>query len=149
MITKNDCYLLLAEIKENGVDTNQVMKRLVSMSSPDIEVIKFINDNRELDLTRFYEKLRYSYNHKKSNLYKNIVKEIDEPQDVLTTLSAMLTQIILFSRNVEDKEMFLKHSRAYEISLVLNNYFKDYNLTNCLKLLRLIKIDLKALESIK
>ena len=74
MITKNDCYLLLAEIKENGVDTNQVMKRLVSMSSPDIEVIKFINDNRELDLTRFYEKLRYSYNHKKSNLYKNIVK---------------------------------------------------------------------------
>lgn len=149
MITKNDCYLLLAEIKENGVDTNQVMKRLVSMSSPDIEVIKFINDNRELDLTRFYEKLRYSYNHKKSNLYKNIVKEIDEPQDVLTTLSAMLTQIILFSRNVEDKEMFLKHSRAYEISLVLNNYFKDYNLTNCLKLLRIIKIDLKALESIK
>ena len=149
MITKNDCYLLLAEIKENGIDTNQVMKRLVSMSSPDIEVIKFINDNRELDLTRFYEKLRYSYNHKKSNLYKNIVKEIDEPQDVLTTLSAMLTQIILFSRNVEDKEMFLKHSRAYEISLVLNNYFKDYNLTNCLKLLRIIKIDLKALESIK
>ena len=149
MITKNDCYLLLAEIKENGVDTNQVMKRLVSMSSPDIEVIKFINDNRELDLTRFYEKLRYSYNHKKSNLYRNIVKEIDEPQDVLTTLSAMLTQIILFSRNVEDKEMFLKHSRAYEISLVLNNYFKDYNLTNCLKLLRIIKIDLKALESIK
>lgn len=149
MITKNDCYLLLAEIKENGVDTNQVMKRLISMSSPDIEVIKFINDNRELDLTRFYEKLRYSYNHKKSNLYKNIVKEIDEPQDVLTTLSAMLTQIILFSRNVEDKEMFLKHSRAYEISLVLNNYFKDYNLTNCLKLLRIIKIDLKALESIK
>lgn len=149
MITKNDCYLLLADIKENGIDTNQVMKRLVSMSSPDIEVIKFINDNRELDLTRFYEKLRYSYNHKKSNLYKNIVKEIDEPQEVLTTLSAMLTQIILFSRNVEDKEMFLKHSRAYEISLVLNNYFKDYNLTNCLKLLRIIKIDLKALESIK
>lgn len=149
MITKNDCYLLLAEIKENGVDTNQVMKRLVSMSSPDIEIIKFINDNRELDLTKFYEKIRNSYNHKKSNLYKNIVKEIDEPQEVLTTLSAMLTQILLFSKNVEDREMFLKHSRAYEISLVLNNYFKDYNLTNCLKLLRMIKIDLKALESIK
>ena len=149
MITKNDCYLLLADIKENGVDTNQVMKRLVSMSSPDIEIIKFINDNRELDLTKFYEKIRNSYNHKKSNLYKNIVKEIDEPQEVLTTLSAMLTQILLFSKNVEDREMFLKHSRAYEISLVLNNYFKDYNLTNCLKLLRMIKIDLKALESIK
>ena len=61
----------------------------------------------------------------------------------------MLTQILLYSRQVEDRQMFLKHARSSEITAVLNNYFKTYDLTSCLKLLRLIKIDLKALESIK
>ena len=41
----------------------------------------------------------------------------------------------------------MRHSRAQEISQVLHNYFKDYNLTNCVKLLRLIKADIKALEN--
>ena len=45
--------------------------------------------------------------------------------------------------------MFFKHSRANEITTILNNYFKTYNLIPCTKLLRIIKIDLKALESIK
>ena len=44
--------------------------------------------------------------------------------------------------------MFLRHARCNEITQVLNNYFKTYDLTNCIKLLRLIKADLKCLESI-
>lgn len=149
MISKNDCFLLLSEIESRGVDTSLVIKELVSTSFPSINVIKFINDNRQLDLTAFYEKLRKSYNNKKSSLYINIVKEIEDPQAVLTTLSSLLTQILLFSRNVEDRQMFLRHARAKEISQVLYNYFIDYNLTNCVKLIKLVKADLKALESIK
>lgn len=149
MITKNDCLILLADIQNNGVDTTQVTQELVKSNTLPLSVIKFINDNRQLDLSAFYERLRKNYNNKKSNLYKNIVKEIDEPNEVLTTLSSLLTQILLYSRQLENRQMFLKHARSSEITMVLNNYFKSYDLTNCLKLLRIVKADLKALESIK
>ena len=64
MITKNDCYLLLSELETSGIDTSVPIKELMSSPSPTLEVIKFINDNRQLELTLFYEKLRKSYNHK-------------------------------------------------------------------------------------
>ena len=110
--------------------------------------MKFINDNRQLDVTRFYEKIRKSYNDKRSVLYINIVKEIENPSEVLTTLSAMLTQILLFARGVDDREMFLRNVRADEITTVLGNYFRTFDTVPCIKLLRLIKCDVKAVEYI-
>jgi hypothetical protein len=149
MITKNDCILLLTDISEMGIETTAIMKKLLSNPELDMDVIKFINDNRPLEVAQFYEQLRYNYNHKKSKLYINIVKDIEEPNEVLTTLSALLTQILLYAKKCSDKEMFLKHSRAEEISKVLARYFKLYDLSVCLQLLRVIKLDLKALESVK
>ena len=149
MITKNDCILLLSDIQDKGIDVTNQLNNLIKLSEPNLEIIKFINDNRQLDLTAFYEKIRKSYNDKKSQLYINIVKEIEEPNEVLTTLSALLTQILLFAKNVDDKQMFLKHARANDIAKILSHYFTTYDLTNCIKLLRIIKIDLKAIESIK
>lgn len=149
MITKNDCLILLSDIEKKGIDTSAVINELLS-NGMTLNVIKFINDNRQLDVSAFYEKIRKSYNQKKSNLYMNIVKEdFVEPAKTLTTLSALLTQILLFSKNVQDRQMFLKHSRADEITKVLNGYFTSWDITNCIKLLRLIKVDLKALESVK
>lgn len=149
MISKNDCLLLLVDIKNKGIDTAEPLKELLNSNTIPLSVIKFINDNRQLDLVDFYEKIRKNYNKKKSSLYINIVKEIEEPNEVLVTLSAMLTQILLFSKNVENKQMFLKHARANDISKILTLYFTNYDLTNCLKLIRIIKADIKALESIK
>ena len=149
MITKNDCILLLTDISSRGIETTAVMKKLLSHPDVDLDVIKFINENRPLEVCQFYERLRYNYNHKKSKLYINIVKDIEDTNDVLTTLSALLTQILLYSKSCEDREMFLKHTRAEEISMVLTRYFKYYDLSVCLQLLRLIKLDLKALESVK
>lgn len=149
MITRTDCILLLSDLEERGIDTTAILKETLKNAEPTLTTIKFINDNRELALAQFYEKIRKSYNKKKSNLYINIVKEIKTPNEVLTTLSALLTQILLFSNGVEDREMFLRHSRAYEISRILTNYFKSYDLTNCVKLLKVIKADIKALEMIR
>lgn len=146
-ISKNDCILLLGELKNSGCDTDAVLKKLLTNSNEGlIEAIKFINDNRQLDVTDFYTKVRKSYNNKKSKLYINIVKEIDDPTEVLTTLSALETQILLFARTAADRQMFLSHARAQEVSAVLNNYFKTYDITSCVKLLQLIKADIKALE---
>lgn len=147
MITKEDVLLLLTELRDSGVDCKEQIKQQILTKEPQIEILKFINDNRELDLTNFYKKLRKSYNNKKSKLYINIVKETEEVKDVLTTLSSLLTQIILYAKNVDNMIMFYQHSRAQEITLVLNNYFKTYDLTNCIKLMKIIKADIKVCES--
>ena len=149
MITRSDCYLLLSDLQDSGIDTTKAISDLSTSKDIPISVIKFINDNRQLDLSQFYENLRKNYNNKKSQLYINIVKETQDPDKLLVTLSALLTQILLYSNKVSDKQLFLKHSRADEISKVLTKYFIDYDLTTCVKLLRLIKADLKTLESIK
>lgn len=141
---------MLYDIQSNGIDASEYTKKLIRTGTPTIDVIKFINDNRELELTNFYKKIRKSYNNKKSKLYYNIVRsdETDLADSTLTTLSALLTQIILYSQSIENQEMFLRHARCNEITKVLSLYFRDYDLTNCIKLLTLIKADIKALESI-
>ena len=122
-LKKTDCLLLLTELQENGYDVDdQIQKLLLSTTLP-LDVIKFINDKRQFDVAAFYEKLRKSYNNRKSDLYINIVKEIDDPQDVITTLAALQLQILLFCKNVNNKTLFLDNVRAREISIVLSNYF--------------------------
>lgn len=147
-LTKNDCLLLLSELAESGVDTAKVTSDLYAQKDLPLSVIKFINDNRELDLTKFYTKLRKSYNEKHSKLYYNIVKEVDDVTSVLTTLSALQLQILLYSKQVSNVEMFFKNARLSEIAYALLNYAKTYDLTPCLKVLRFVKTDLKALESL-
>lgn len=149
MITRNDCIILLTDLQTRGIDTDTHLRELLGSDQLPLSVIKFINDNRQLDLAGFYEEIRKSYNHKKSKLYINIVKEVDDTSEVLTTLSALLTQILRYSKKVDDKPMFIRHSRALDINKVLANYFTSYDITLAQKLLRLIKADIKALESIK
>ena len=96
--------------------------------------------------------IRKNHNQKKSPLYKNIVKEeLNNPEEVLTTLASLNLQILLFNKNLEDdkKRLFLNQSRAKEITEVLSNYYDNYDLRPCLKLIYLIKSDIKAFERIK
>lgn len=149
MITRNDCVLLLTEIQnKTGENTTPYVKELFKTADINIDILKYINSKRQLDLTRFYDKLRRSYNNKRSSLYINIVKETENPADVLTTLASLNLQILLFAKNVDDKLMFFNHARSSEITLVLNNYFKTFDIQPCLKLLKLIKADLKVCEMI-
>ena len=74
MISKDDVILLLTEMGDNNKE--DIMRVLKSSSIP-LDILKKINDSKQLDLLRFYEKLRKSYNAKKSKLYINILK-LDE-----------------------------------------------------------------------
>lgn len=150
MITRRDCLLLLSELSVKGVDTDAMVKVALRSQDANIEVIKFINSNRQLDANAFYEKIRKSYNHKKSNLYKNIVTcdEVDCSGTVLTTLAALNLQILLFLDKVSDTKMFLNHTRFEEINQALLNYSKTYDLVPCIKVLQIVKADLKAFEYI-
>ena len=148
MISKDDVILLLTEMGDNNKE--DIMRVLKSPSIP-LDILKKINDSRQLDLLRFYEKLRKSYNAKKSKLYINILKVdenlIEDPKTILTTASALLNQILQFE--VEDEAMFYSHSRADELVKVLEIYFKTFNIEPIRKLLHLVKSDLKCLEELK
>lgn len=149
MLTKQDLLLLLTDIEDSGINVDNQITRLLRSETITYDTLKFINDNRQFDVSVFYELLRKNYNHKKSTLYINLVKEdLDNPTEALITLSALNLQIILFAKKLSDSKMFLKHSRAEEITRVLNNYYKTYDLIPCLKLLKLIKADLVAFEQI-
>lgn len=153
MLTRNDCLLLITDIElDNSIDKEElenIKRQIIHSNSISIDVLKFVNRYRPLEVSKFYEQLRRNYNHKKSKLYKNIVSEIEDTQNVLTTLSSLLTQILLFANKCEERELFLKHSRAKEITYVLSKYFEDADITICLKLMRLIKADLKCLEELE
>ena len=150
MISRSDVVLLLTEIQAEGEDVSEDINNLYISQVIPIDILKKINDRRPLDLVLFYEKLRKSYDNKKSKLYINIMKSnenaINDSKTVLTTLSAMLNQILQF--NCSDKAMFYKHARADEINKVLNIYFNTFNIEPALKLLTLIKADIVASESI-
>ena len=122
-LKKTDCILLLTELQDKGIDIKDNMNKLIQSPSLPLDVLKFINDNKQLDVCKFYEKIRKNYNDKKSDLYINIVKEIDDPQEVLTTLAALQLQVILYSKKVDNKKLFLDNMRALEITYVMNNYF--------------------------
>lgn len=147
MITKNDIILLLTDLQQDDIDCSEFLEKELNSNSINIESIEFINSQRPLDISLFYENLRVNYNKKRSKLYKEIVQvEEKEPKDIIITLSALLTQILLFSKKVDDKEMFIRHARVEEILKCLLTYTKTGDVIICQDFLSLIRADLKALE---
>lgn len=149
MITKNDCLTILVSLEDRGIDIDQQMKKLLTAKEIPIDVLKFILTNRGIEVANFYEMLRKKHNQKKSPLYHNIVKDITDPEEVITTLACLLVQITLYSKKLtSNKDIFQREVRAEEISRVLNNYYATGTLDSCLALLRLLKSDLIVLEHI-
>lgn len=151
MIAKSDIILLLTELQNKGIDVKNEMNLTLTSQTIPLEALKKINDNRSLDVLQFYEKIRKSYNNKRSKLYINIMRSdentIDDPKTIVTTLSALLNQILQYKP--EDIALFYKHARANEIVKVLEIYFNTYNLEPARKLLEITKADIKALDMIK
>lgn len=149
MITKANLLLLLTELQEQGVDTTKEITKTVMSANIPIEVVKFINDKRELEISQFYTYIRKSYNQKKSKLYINIMKGIEEPAEVITTLASLELQILLFAKKLDNATMFLEHSRLSEICRVLLLYATKHDIVSCGKLLSLIKADIEAFEYVQ
>ena len=148
MITKDDCLSILVRLEDNGVDVNNAMRKLITSREIPLDVLKFISANRGIEVVHFYEMLRKSHNQKKSPLYTNILKEVEDKDKVITTLSCLLTQIILYGNKLPDREkdLFFKEVRAEEITRVLNSFFKSGIPEECAMLLKVIKSDLLVLE---
>ena len=149
MITKNDCLTILVSLEDKGINIDYQMKKLLTAKEIPIETLKFILENRGIEVANFYEMLRKKHNQKKSPLYHNIVKEITDPEDIITTLACLLVQITLYSQKLtSNKEIFQREVRAEEITRVLNNYYTNGTLDSCLALIKLLRSDLLVLEHI-
>lgn len=148
MLQKNDLILLLTELQQNGEDVSTELTKVVTSSGISLEVVKFINDRRQFDVASFYEKMRKNHNDKKSPLYKNIVKDVEDVNEIITTLHAYALQVNLFAKHLENKQLFFKHARAEEVARVLDKYYTDFDITSALKLIRLIKADIVAFETV-
>ena len=152
MLQVNDLVLILTDLEATGdAGAHEQLLKVLRSSSISGDTLKYINDRRPLDVTQFYERVRKNYNDKRSNLYKNIVRDIEDPDEAISTLSAFALNLFLYSKHVEekDKQLFFKHVRAEEVTRVLNKFYKDYDVTSAIKLLRLLKADLKCFEAIR
>ena len=107
-----------------------------------------LKEQGKLDIFEFYNKLRKNYNDKHSKIYINVMKEVEDPKKVLTTLSALVTQILLFSENSNNKNIFMRHANFSEILKALQEYAENQNLIPCVEIIRLIKQDIKQVEQI-
>ncbi len=149
MITANDCVLLLDVLKTQGIDVDKVESELMTKGATR-KVVKFIKDNNSLSIFDFYEKLRKSYNDNRSKLYINIVKEdVTNVKEAPITLSSYVLQTLLFSKQVEDDDMFLRQARYNDACDCLSEYGKSGNIIPCIRLLQTIKSEIKALEELK
>lgn len=146
MLQKTDLVLLLTELQEQGVEVSNQIKTVVTSQNIPMDVIKFINEHKQLDAVAFYERLRKNYNNKRSDLYKNLVKDTIEPIDIITTLSAFALQVVLYSKHVANEELFFNSVRIEEVTRVLHNYYISYELTSAMKLIKLIRSDILAIE---
>lgn len=147
MLDKTYCYKILLEMK----DTHNIIPYVNLLSKSNIvpkEVVQFINQHRDLELTNFYEKLRESYNNKKSKLYLQIVNEKRDPLNILKTISSFITRSLIFSEKLDEKDKlsFYKSVRMNECSLALSKYFIDNDISLVLEILNIVRDDIKILE---
>ena len=149
MLTNNDLILLLTELQDDGdAEALPLIRESVGKQTVSLRALKHVNERRQLDVVSFYEHLRKNHNEKRSPLYKNIVSETDDANEILTTLHAFLLQAFLFGRKVseETRIQFFKHVRAEEVSDVLKRYYDGFDVSSAMRMLRLIRADLMAFE---
>ena len=149
MITKNDCLTLLVSLEDHGVNIDNQMKRLLTSKEIPMDILKFILEYRGIEVANFYEMLRKKHNQKKSPLYHNIVKDITDVDEIITTLACLLVQITLYSKKLQsNRDIFQREVRAEEITRVLNSYYNTGDFDQCIALIKLLKADLLVLEHI-
>ncbi len=146
MFSKNDCMQILVKLGDEGVDINQHLRLLITSKEVPLEVLKFISKNRGIDISNFYDMLRKKHNEKKSQLYTNIMNEVEDGNEVLITLSSLLTQIFLYGSKLENPTKFYDKARISDITKVLQSFDSNRSYDLAIKLVKLIKSDILVLE---
>lgn len=150
MITKEDCLSILVRLSDEGINTDKELAITAASKEVPFEILKFIYNKRGTYLSDFCGMLRRKHNQGKSPLYINIMKEITDKKDVITTVTALLMQITLFGTKLTDdqRETFYKEARVNLILSVLADYYNYDNYDKCIALLKVFKADMLVAEAV-
>ena len=150
MITKEDCLSILVRLGDSGINTDKEIARTAASKEIPFDVLKFIYVHQGTYLSDFCEMIRRKHNQNKSPLYINIMKEITDKKDVITTITALLMQITLFGTKLteEQREVFYKEARVNLILSVLSDYYNYDNYDKCIALLKIFKADILVAEAV-
>ncbi len=149
IIDRQECYTLLFDMQSKGINIEEPLKKLVQSKDVHLDVIRFINNNRDLDITRFYNNLRKQNNTKKSRLYLQIMKEEEKEEELIKTASSFITHSFIFSESLEEttRRKFFKSIRLETLVDSIKKYITEYNIQPIKDILKIIKIDIKILEN--
>lgn len=149
MLNKQECYKILLDLRSQGVNVNRQIGLLAGAPTVPNEVIKFINENRALNVTEFYKVLRKKSNSTKNKLYKELVAETQQPIDKVKALSSFITQGIIAGEKLDpmERENFFEALRLADCAQALMKYFTNSEIQPILETVLLIKNDIKILEN--
>lgn len=150
MLSKNTCYKILLEMRDDGQNVTRYINLVSSNTIVPKEVIQFINNQRPLKVTEYYDELRKLHNKKHVKLYKELLEESrDDIQRMTKVLSSYITRALIYTENMDgqDKFNFLENARIPDCSVALSKYFIDKDDSLIKETFDLIRTDIKILEN--
>lgn len=119
---KFKCYHYLLEIKKQGIDITEQVKKIAGKEGVSLSVVKFINEYYPQPTMTTLEHI-HSKRHK-NPLYKNLVNENLNVEDKAIALSSLLTQTMIGLKNIDDdsKKDYCKTMMTEEILDAINSY---------------------------
>ena len=148
MIDKQYCYRLLFEEQQNGTNCEQYIKDLALSVSIPKNVIRFLNDVRKPEVTKFFEDLRERNKKRTHKLYGTLMSDTEDVCKLSKALSSYVTQALIFTETMPEmqkKEVF-QQLRLTEAIEALNSYFTNNDIKLILNVCRSISSDIKLLE---
>lgn len=109
--------------------------------------IRYLASIQSLDIANFFEHLRSSCNKGKSRLYINLMKEENNPDDLIITLSSYILQANIYLKKSVNKRLFTEEAQLAEATEALNSYYKTRDLQLILNEVSKIKANIKLWES--
>ena len=119
---KFKCYHYLLEIKKQGIDITEQVKKIAGKDEVPLSVVKFINEYIPQQQIATFEHI-HGKRHK-NPLYKNLVNENLNVEDKAIALSSLLTQTMIGLKNIDDdsKKDYCKTMMVEEILKAIDSY---------------------------
>jgi hypothetical protein len=145
VISKIDCYKLLNEIQNSGIDIKDTLTELTNNVNVTKNIINFINKHRPQNIYLFYKELQHKNSKRKNKLYQNLLKDNNTETERLLSLTSYISQVFLFTEKMEtvEKLKFYQQSNLTQCISALYNYVEKKDYSEILNIYDLISTDIK------
>lgn len=149
IITKHNCYKILFQMQEDGMDVHKELKSLLNSDQIPLIIIKKLKDEND-PVISFYLHL----NNKAHKIIKEILNCDGKPvANYIKIATSIITQSIIsiehqFTDNINDQNVFIKNLGIEQLSKGLYDYFSTSDPTNLIISVQNCKNDLQAILNV-